>query len=201
MWQQDPNENVIVPTNMWDFFSNMFSGPLSRFVDAAGDFFPIFFFWLQVFALFASFFLVLGIIYSIVRINHIRAKEKERYESAVVMTFANVPAKPAPVRNERWEHVLKLAESESETDWRLAIIEADIILNDLVSRMQYPGETLGEKLKGVERSDFLTIDNAWEAHKVRNEIAHSGSGFVLSKRLVDKTINNYKLVFEEFHFI
>lgn len=201
MWEQTPNETTIPFTDPWGAFSNFFSGVGSRFVDIFGDLFPTFFFWLQVVSLFVSFLLVLGIIYSLMRINHIRAKEKERYEGAVVAASMAAPVRQMPVRNERWEHVLKLAESDSETDWRLAIIEADIILDELVSRMQYPGETLGEKLKGVERSDFLTIDNAWEAHKVRNEIAHSGSGFVLSRRLVDKTINNFKLVFEEFHFI
>jgi len=202
MREENTNENVMIShPDVWGAFSEHFMLDRARLIEMFGDFFATFFLWLQIVSLFVSLFLTLGIIYSLIRISQVRAKEKEWYQNAIVPIAGDVSDKPLPEGNERWERVLKLAASESETDWRLAIIEADIVLNDLVSRMQYPGETLGEKLKGVERSDFLTLDNAWEAHKVRNEIAHSGSDFVLSRRLVDKTINNYKLVFEEFHFI
>ena len=42
-----------------------------------------------------------------------------------------------------------------------------------------------------------TLNDAWEAHKVRNRIAHDGADFVLTKRMVDETINRYLRVFEE----
>jgi hypothetical protein len=165
-----------------------------------GDFFETFFYWLQVVSMFASLFLILGIIYSVVRINDIRRKEKEVLNMATIPTVSAGDA-PDTFTNPRWEHVLSLAESDSEQDWRIAIMEADIMLDDMMTRMQYNGETLGEKLKTVEKSDFNTIDDAWEAHKVRNNIAHSGKEFILSKRDVDRTIALYRKVFEEFHFI
>jgi hypothetical protein len=162
--------------------------------------FSSFFYWLQVVSLFASLFLVLGIIYSSVRINHIRKKEKEALRAATVPVSA-APSETVAETNPRWERILELASSDSEQDWRIAIMEADIMLDDMLTRMQYNGDTLGEKLKSVEKSDFLTIDNAWEAHKVRNQIAHTGSDYILSKREVDRTIALYKSVFDEFHFI
>jgi len=36
---------------------------------------------------------------------------------------------------------------------------------------------MGDKLKAVEKSDFNSIELAWEAHKARNMIAHEGSDF------------------------
>ncbi|MEX0933120.1 MAG: hypothetical protein WDZ74_00055 [Candidatus Paceibacterota bacterium] len=165
-----------------------------------GDFFTAFFFWLQVVSLFVSIFLILGIVYSTIRINHIRKKEKEALKEAEVPVSV-AETEPVTIVNPRWEHVLSLVQSESEQDWRVAIMEADIMLNDMMTRMQYEGETLGIKLKSVEKSDFNTIDNAWDAHKVRNEIAHKGNEYILSKREVDRTIRLYQSVFEEFHFI
>ncbi|MEX0910030.1 MAG: hypothetical protein WDZ75_01915 [Candidatus Paceibacterota bacterium] len=168
--------------------------------EALSSFFETFFFWLQVVSMFVSLFLILGIIYSSIRINHIRKKEKEALGVAAVPT-ESLSGEVDTLVNPRWERVLTLAESDSEQDWRIAILEADIMLDDMMSRMQYDGDTLGEKLKAVEKSDFNSIDDAWEAHKVRNEIAHKGNEYILSKREVTRTIALYRRVFEEFHFI
>lgn len=165
--------------------------------------FSEFFFWLQVVSLFISVFLLIGIIYSVIRLNQIRKVERELLQKASGgdATVSSTPV-PDPMRsNPRWEHVKKLMESDNEGDWRTAIIEADIMLSDMVDRMQYPGETLGEQLKSVEKSDFDTIDNAWEAHKFRNRIAHEGSGVNLSRREARRVIALYESVFKEFRYV
>ena len=101
----------------------------------------------------------------------------------------------------RWQNILDKINSSNESDWRLAIIEADIILGDMLLRMGYKGEGVAEKLKQVEPSDFKTLQSAWEAHKIRNNIAHSGSSYHLSKSEAERAINLFKEVFEEFFFI
>jgi ribosomal protein L14E/L6E/L27E len=67
--------------------------------------------------------------------------------------------------------------------------------------MYLPGDTLGERLKAVEQSDFDTIDKAWEAHKVRNKLAHEGGDFILTQREAKRIIALYKDVFDEFRMI
>ncbi len=104
-------------------------------------------------------------------------------------------------KNARWEHVLTLANSESPGDWRTAIIEADIMLDELLTSMGHHGDSLGDKLKGVERSDFQTIDLAWDGHKIRNRIAHHGSDFILTERETKRVVDLYRQVFEEFDYI
>lgn len=105
------------------------------------------------------------------------------------------------VKNPRWEKVQKLVKSSNLSDWKQAIIEADIILDDMIEKMGYEGENLGERLKNIEESDFITLNKAWEAHKVRNKIAHSGTEYVMSRNEVDRVIDLYKDVFEEFYYI
>ena len=93
-------------------------------------------------------------------------------------------------------------ESTNPSDWRLAILEADIMLEEMVSAMpNLHGENLGERLRAVEASDFTTIDKAWEAHKVRNQIAHQGADFLLSEREARRVLMLYRDVFNEFRFI
>ncbi len=101
----------------------------------------------------------------------------------------------------KWQKIVKLSESENTSDWRLAIIEADIMLDELLEKLKLPGDTMGEKLKVVEKSDFTTIESAWEAHKARNMIAHEGSDFLISQREVRRIISLYEAVFKEFRLI
>jgi len=44
------------------------------------------------------------------------------------------------------------------------------------------------------------LEDAWDAHKVRNRIAHEGSDFLLTEHLARKTIGQFKNVFTEFQF-
>ena len=101
----------------------------------------------------------------------------------------------------RWEKIIKLSESQNSSDWRLAIIEADIMLDELLEKLQLPGDTMGEKLKAVEKSDFTTIEYAWEAHKMRNAIAHEGNDLLISQREIRRIISLYEAVFKEFFLI
>ncbi len=101
----------------------------------------------------------------------------------------------------KWAVIVEKSESTDENNWRVAIIEADIILDSLLEQLNLPGQTIGEKLKAVEPSDFLTLDNAWEAHKARNMIAHEGTDFLIDQREVRRVIRLYESVFREFHLI
>ncbi len=128
-----------------------------------------------------------------------RAEKAKVYPADMKVTNGNgLALNPT---KKKWEQILAHAESESPSEWRMAIIEADIILDDLLEVLHLPGETMGDKLKAVEKSDFNTIDLAWEAHKARNMIAHEGSNFLLNQHETRRIISLYEVVFKEFHLI
>jgi len=104
-------------------------------------------------------------------------------------------------KNERWDKVSAHINSTNPADWRLAIIEADLILDEMLRAQGYIGDSIGDMLKAVERSDMLTIDHAWEAHKIRNEVVHSGSEYQLTEREARRIISLYESVFREFEMI
>jgi len=100
---------------------------------------------------------------------------------------------------EKWKKIVSLAHSNNPSDRKIAVIEADTILHDMVRDMGYSGDTLGEKLKNIEISDFSTLDEAWEAHKFRNKITHEG--VEVNKRDAVYIISLYEKVFREFEYI
>ena len=144
--------------------------------------------------------LLIGIIYSVERLKMIRKKEEEMYDIKVVPAYDAVD-QGDPALAHRWEKIQSLISSQNESDWKQAIIQADIILDDLLNKMGYKGESVGEKLKRIEPSDFNTLNEAWEAHKVRNSIAHDATGPAMNEHQAKMVINLYKKVFEEFYYI
>ena len=143
-----------------------------------------------------SLILLAGLVYSHLRLEQIQADAKHRRHDAV-----DAYAGKHEVRNPRWEQVKELMASASQTDWRAAIVEADIMLFEMLTALGVPGDTIGEQLKSINRTSFNTIDLAWEAHKVRNEIAHAGSAYVLTEREARRAIDFFRQVFEEFGYI
>jgi len=152
--------------------------------------------YLKIFSVIISLLFLTGLVYSILRIDQIRKAER-----AILKVPDDEDIAHKKVRNERWLHVLQLVESDRPNDWRAAILEADVMLDELVSKMIHTGDTLGEKMKAIEKSDFTTIDLAWEAHKVRNRIAHGGTDFILTQREAKRVIRLFGQVFKEFRYI
>ena len=104
-------------------------------------------------------------------------------------------------KNERWERVENYMTSLNSSDWKIAILEADNILDQIVERMGYKGATLGERLKQIEASDFPYLEEAWNAHKARNSIAHKGTDYELTRSDAEQTINTYYRVFKELGYL
>jgi hypothetical protein len=130
------------------------------------------------------------VVYVMMRLFELRKKEKELYE-----TIIETPGEEK--ENPRWQHIESLINGATASEWREAIIESDIMLDDILLRRGYIGDGVGEKLKSVEPKDMKTLQDAWEAHKVRNQIAHEGSAFDLTETLARRTIARYENVFRE----
>lgn len=103
--------------------------------------------------------------------------------------------------NPQWEHIIALAGAPTESDWRRAIMEADIMMSNMLAARGYTGGTVADQLRGANPLQFTTLDLAWKAHKVRNEIAHQGESLVLTERTARATIDLYRRVFEEFDYL
>ncbi len=143
--------------------------------------------WIIVIGYLLSVAALLVIVYTTVRLFELRKREGEQYVTLL-------PVSEEGGAHPRWRHIESLMESASQSEWREAVVEADIMLDDVLKQRGYTGENLGERLKSA---DFATLQDAWEAHKVRNQIAHEGSAFELSETLARRTIARYENVFRE----
>jgi hypothetical protein len=169
----------------------------SKATHAFGSFMEVF----TSISIFVSLIIFMGIIYAKFKYKEVieafkaSQSKREEVESIDPSQFQSVGPDP------RWQEIERHMATNSQAEWRVAIIESDIILFDMLEQMGYVGDTVAEKLKTVDKVNFATLDDAWRAHKIRNIIAHEGANYELSREEADRTIRLFKKVFEEFYFI
>ncbi|QSH39332.1 hypothetical protein JXR01_03460 [Candidatus Kaiserbacteria bacterium] len=156
------------------------------------------------FSLIVSLIMGIGIVYAMLRIRQIRKAEARYYAQQPLSTIGqrifgveNIHAEESDIYVTRWNSITRHVNSENDNDWRQAILEADVLLDTMITNLGYIGEGLGEKMKQVKRSDLNSIDDAWEAHKIRNRVAHEGSNFEITHREAKRVIGLYEKVFTE----
>ena len=109
------------------------------------------------------------------------AKPKEDASSPAVEEIPSIPVvqKASPgALTARWEEILRHLASNVEAQWRFSLIEADKLVEDILRRAGFPGDTMGERLMNIQSGQLETIDGLWEAHKLRNRIAHDLNYFL-----------------------
>lgn len=94
----------------------------------------------------------------------------------------------------RWAIIEGYMASTTSALWRIGILEADAMLSEVLKEKGYTGADVGEMLM---TANFKTIQLAWDAHKIRNKIAHEGSSFSLTEREAKRAYALYEAVFKE----
>ena len=154
-------------------------------------------------------------LYSLVRIYEIKQSKKIKTDS---QTPAQAPASPkignttaplsssaplnlpttsSPRHNPTWEHIRGKILSDDQGAWRLGIIEADIYMDKLLDERGVHGDTVSDKLKQVTPDLIASVQLAWEAHKVRNLIAHEGRSYNLTLPESRRVLSYFEIVFRE----
>ena len=95
----------------------------------------------------------------------------------------------------QWITIQKRLGAEREDEYKLALIEADSLLDDILKQMGYTGETMGDRLKQLSSTILPNIDEVWQAHKIRNNIVHDPD-YKLSLDLVKRALAIYEKAFQ-----
>lgn len=91
----------------------------------------------------------------------------------------------------KWNLIRAKLETGQDSQYKIAIIEADGIIDSLIKRMGYGGENMGERLDNVPFGQLDHIEELKKAHEVRNRIIHDDS-FVIDKKSAEETMSLYE---------
>ncbi len=96
---------------------------------------------------------------------------------------------------EEWNKIEELASYGKEMNLKLAIIEADKLLDSVLKKMYFPGKTMAERLKSASFK-YSGVRRVFWAHKVRNHIVHDVH-YVIKHGEARKVLGLFRKAFKE----
>ncbi len=89
-----------------------------------------------------------------------------------------------------WAEVEGLLARNEDMASKLAIMQADSVLDQALKLKHFPGETMAFRLKFAERK-YRKLADVWWAHKLRNTLAHE-LGYSLRRGEATKAVAAFK---------
>lgn len=148
----------------------------------------------EFFSLVLSALFVWGIVYLMIRVKYIGYKIEHFVDflgAADISRRRSVKA---------WQQIQKRLKIGGEANLKLAVIEADKILDELLKMSGYRGETMADRLKQVLPTQLSNIEDLWNCHKIRNRIVHEPD-YRINQSETEIAVGFYKKAFQEFGLI
>lgn len=152
--------------------------------------------WLEVLSVLITLALVAAIVYFAIETGWY-ANRVDRFRHIVLQSdIAKDHAQ------ESWHHIQEYFFKGSENDLKVAIMDADKLLNEALRDAGIMGTHLGDRLKKANANQIPNLNEIWQAHKLRNQIAHEPD-FKLKRDLAERALSIYQValknlgVFEE----
>ncbi|MDP3697071.1 MAG: hypothetical protein Q8R55_03495 [Candidatus Taylorbacteria bacterium] len=125
-----------------------------------------------------------------------RSKERISDRTEEIKMELNPPKAGEGKYDARWKEVREHLTSLREAEWKFAIIEADKIMEAALEGAGFPGETIGERMTLIDKENLNSINDLWQAHKLRNIIAHDPH-YTVKYGEVRQAIENYEKALRE----
>lgn len=94
-----------------------------------------------------------------------------------------------------WDDIERHFFAGDDNDLKIAIIEADNLLEEAMHDAGIAGTSLAERLQRVSAEKLPNVEDVWQAHKIRNRIAHE-AGFILKRDLAERALTIYEKALE-----
>lgn len=98
--------------------------------------------------------------------------------------------------HKKWAKIISSVKSNDGRDLRLAIIETDSLIDEILKEHGHPGHDMGERLQSIHPAEFRNLDALWEAHKTRNRLVHE-AGYKISREEARRVIAIYHKCMED----
>lgn len=92
---------------------------------------------------------------------------------------------------ESWHKIEEHFYRGGDSDLKVAILEADKLLNEALREAGVMGIQLGDRLKKATTTQVPNLNELWQAHKLRNQIAHEPN-FKLKRDLAERALGIYE---------
>jgi len=122
------------------------------------------------------------------------------YDVRVMLKGMDMPAVSKSKMQKKWAKIKERLESENPSQYKVAILEADIVIDKVLSDMRYPGKNLTERLEKIKPAQLPGYEDLKNAHEIRNRIIHE-AGFSVDKKRAEEIVAVYKKLLKDFELL
>ncbi len=95
-----------------------------------------------------------------------------------------------------WNGIRKRLENDDEAQWKLAVLEADHLIDKELAQQGYHGDNFAERLAQIPEHAFSILPAVREAHAVRNHIIKD-EDYELTHEEAKKTVKTFEQFLED----
>ncbi len=91
----------------------------------------------------------------------------------------------------KWEEIEKYFKKGTEPEMKLAIVEADSLLDNILKVMSYGGKDLTSRLEGINTNILENLDDVKKYHKIYSNIVHDPT-YRLDFKMAENALKVYR---------
>lgn len=107
------------------------------------------------------------------------------------LTGMDMPYVSKGKMEKKWDKVKERLKTGSVSQYKVAILEADSIVDDIIGRIGHGGGNMTEKLEQLKAGQLDYQEELLEVHQIRNKIVHD-ENFIVDRELAEKTVGVYE---------
>jgi len=116
----------------------------------------------------------------------------------VTMSGIYIPSKK--VTRKKWQRIKNRLESGNSSQYKIAILEADKMIDELLDRIGHKGENMPHRLSQIKLGQIDNAEDLIKAHEIRNNIVQDKE-FEVNKETAEEAIGIYEKFLEHFELI
>ena len=146
--------------------------------------------WFQVISMIISGLLLSWIVYFMIKSNFFGKKVEDYMD---VHGIGNLTKRKSL---KGWEQIKKRISTSVQQEWKIAVLEADTILNEILKMAGYLGISLDKKLDILTKENLSNLEEIKKAHLLSNQIMRDPS-MELKKEDAIIALKSFKRAFIE----
>ncbi len=99
-----------------------------------------------------------------------------------------------------WHKVQAKFGQGSIDSMKVAIIDADKLIDTMLKDAGFAGDSMAERLKQINPGSLSSYERLWRAHRLRNNLVHSHD-FALTSGLADQAMKDFEAFLTELKYL
>jgi hypothetical protein len=103
----------------------------------------------------------------------------------------DIPVTTPSKMRKKWDKVVARLKDGNASQYKVAIIEADAIADELLEKIGYAGVNMSERLENIKPEQLDFLEELKRVHEIRNQIVHE-ENFQISQNEAKEIIGVYE---------